>query len=177
MDTAATLLTDRLLLEPLSGNDSDFIMELVNTNGWIKFIGNRNVHSKIDAVAYIKKIISNQNIIYWTVKLKDEGSIVGIVTLIKRDYLEHKDIGFAFLPRFSNKGYAHEATNAVLGYLVKNNVFTNILAVTLPENSSSIKLLRRLGLRFEKEIGMEDQTLHVYRASADELLEKFSKMP
>ncbi len=170
MDTKATLLTDRLLLEPLSESDDDFMIELMNSPGWIKFIGDRNVHSKIDAVAYIEKINNNQNIIYWTVKRKDEKSKIGIVTLIKRDYLEHEDIGFAFLPDFSHKGYAYEASNAVLTYLVKYNTFTDILAETLPENSSSIKLLRRLGFRFEKDMGIEDRTLHIYRASADELV-------
>ena len=170
MDTEAILLTDRLLLEPLSENDDEFVMELVNTSEWIKFIGNRNIHSKIDALEYIKKINSNQNIIYWTVKLKDAKSLIGIVTLIKRDYLEHKDIGFAFLPNFSNKGYAYEATNAVLTHLAKYNAFTDILASTLPENISSIKLLRKLGLRFEKEMEIENQKLHIYRASADSFL-------
>ena len=170
MNTKATLLTDRLLLEPLTESDDDFIIELVNTDGWINFIGDKNIHSKVDAIAYIKKINSDQNVIYWTVKLKDDKSTIGIVTLIKRDHLEHKDIGFAFLPDFSNKGYAYEATNAVLTYLVKHNAFTEILAETLPKNSNSIKLLRRLGLRFEKEMEIENQTLHIYRASVDELV-------
>jgi [ribosomal protein S5]-alanine N-acetyltransferase len=165
MDTQATLLTDRLLLEPLSENDDDFIVGLVNTGGWLRFIGNRNIHTKLDAVSYIKKVIGNQNIIYWTVKLKDAKSAIGIVTLIKRDYLEHKDIGFAFLPDFSNKGYAYEATGAVLTYLVKHDAITEILAETLPENVSSIKLLRKLGLQFEKEMEIENQILHIYRAS------------
>jgi ribosomal-protein-alanine N-acetyltransferase len=169
MEARAVLLTDRLLLEPLSGHDDDFMVELVNTDGWIKFIGNRNIHARADALAYIKKIIGNQHIIYWTVRLKDERSKMGIVTLIKRDYLEHKDIGFAFLPGFSNKGYAYEATNAVLAWLVKQNAFTEILAVTLPANAGSIKLLRKLGLRFEKEMRIEGETMHIYAASAGEL--------
>ncbi len=170
MDTEATLLTDRLLLEPLSENDGDFIIELVNTNGWLKFIGNRNIHSKIDAISYIQKIKSDQNMIYWIVKLKDTKSAIGLITLIKRDYLEYKDIGFAFLPKFSNKGDAYEATNAVLSYLVNYNTFTDILAETIPENTSSIKLLQKLGLQFEKEIEIENQILHIYRASVDKLL-------
>jgi len=167
MDTKATLLTERLLLEPLSENDDDFILELLNTEGWLKFIGDRNIHSKTDALAYIKKVNGNQNMVYWTVKMKDTKSAIGLVTLIKREYLEHKDIGFAFLPNFSNKGYAHEATMAVLTYLTKHNAFTNIAAVTLPENISSIKLLQKLGLQFEKEIAVKNETLHIYSASAD----------
>jgi ribosomal-protein-alanine N-acetyltransferase len=169
LDKNATLLTDRLLLEPLSENDSEFILELVNSTGWLKFIGNKNIHARTDALAYIKNINSDQNRTYRTVKLKDGKSIIGIVTLIKRDYLEHKDIGFAFLPEFSGKGYAYEAANAVLTGLVRHGAFTDILAVTLPENTNSIKLLRKLGLRFEKEMKIEDQTLHIYHASADNI--------
>jgi [ribosomal protein S5]-alanine N-acetyltransferase len=158
------LKTERLSLQPLSENDSEFIIELLNTEGWIKYIGNRNIQSNADAIAYIQKINANKNIRYWTVKLKDTKSPIGLVTLIKRDYLEHNDIGFAFLPLFYAKGYAYEAANAVLNYLSKNKLATNILAETLPENMSSIKLLEKLGLRFEKEMEIENETLHIYGA-------------
>ena len=50
------LTTERLFIEPLSTIEDDFILELVNTEGWIKFIGNRNVTSKIDAANYIRKV-------------------------------------------------------------------------------------------------------------------------
>jgi [ribosomal protein S5]-alanine N-acetyltransferase len=162
MDRRATLPTDRLLLEAISENDGDFMVELMNTDGWIKFIGDRNIHTTIDAVAYIQKINVNQNIVYWVVKLKDAQTKIGIVTLIKRDHLEHKDIGFAFLPGFSNRGYAFEAANAVLTYLARHRAFMEILAVTLPENINSIKLLQKLGLRFKREMEGENQTLHIY---------------
>jgi [ribosomal protein S5]-alanine N-acetyltransferase len=54
--TTKIIQTDTLLLEILSENDADFIMELLNTEGWIKYIGNRNINSKEDAIAYIQKI-------------------------------------------------------------------------------------------------------------------------
>jgi len=174
MDITNAISTARLLLEPLSESDSEFIIELLNTEGWIKFIGNRNIHSIADAIAYIQKINGNKNITYWTVKLKDtKNSQIGLVTLIKRDYLEHNDIGFAFLPQFYAKGYAYEAANAVLSYLSKNKLATNILAETLPENTSSIKLLEKLGLRFEKEMEIENETLHIYEASLAKYLFPF----
>ena len=43
-----TYSTERLSLERLSDNDADFILELVNTAGWLKFIGDRNVKTKED---------------------------------------------------------------------------------------------------------------------------------
>ena len=155
------LTTDRLLIEPLSINDKKFILELVNTDGWLKFIGNRNVNSEIEAATYIQKIIDNPNTDYSVVKMKDKTKI-GIITFIKRDYLKNYDIGFAFLPKFTNNGYAYEAANAVLMNVTRTYNLSHILATTIPENISSIKLLKKLGLFFEKEIEVEKIKLHIY---------------
>ena len=48
----------------------------------------------------------------------------------------------------------------------------HICAVTVPENKSSIKLLNKLGLSFEKETTVENETLHVYKVSTAKLLNK-----
>lgn len=58
-NTKTTINTNRLLIKPLSENDKQFIFELLNTDGWIKYIGNRNIGSEADATAYIKKIVKN----------------------------------------------------------------------------------------------------------------------
>jgi [ribosomal protein S5]-alanine N-acetyltransferase len=164
-----SLVTDRLLIEPLSENDNAFIFELVNTEGWLKFIGNRNVHTEADAIAYIQKINANAAITYWIVKLKKTTETLGIITFIKRDYLDYPDIGFAFLPDYSNKGYAFEATQKVLEFLTQNNNLTHILATTIPENISSINLLKKLGLAFDRTIEIENEVLHIYRSPVEEL--------
>lgn len=163
------LTTDRLLIEPLTVNDNNFILELVNTEGWIKFIGNRNVTSQVEATAYIQKIIDNSNTNYWVVKIKNNQTQIGIITLIKRDYLEHHDIGFAFLPNFFNNGYAYEAANIVLKNVIHQYNLSHIFATTFPENVTSIKLLKKLGLFFDKEIEVEKKKLYVFGVSTDKL--------
>ncbi len=165
MDSKTNLNTTRLSLSPLSENDNKFILELVNTDGWLTYIGNRNINNEIDAIAYIQRINANENVIYWTVKLNHNNETIGIITYIKRDYLDHHDIGFAFLPRFHNKGYAFEAAQMILNFLKADKKFTTILATTIPENVSSIQLLKKLGLSFEKEITINDEVLHVYNSS------------
>jgi [ribosomal protein S5]-alanine N-acetyltransferase len=165
LDIQFSLTTDRLLIEPLTITDTSFILELVNTEGWLRFIGDRNVRSEADAETYIQRILQNQNICYWVVKLKDGIEKIGVISYIKRDYLEHKDIGFAFLPQFFNKGYAYEATSGILERVLREDKLTHILATTIPENTSSIRLLEKMGLSFEKEIQIEKDTLHVYGAS------------
>lgn len=164
MNSSQTFTTERLTLLSLVNSDADFILELVNTEGWLTFIGNKNINSHDDATAYIQRINDNENITYWSVKLKDTSLPVGLITLIKRDYLEYQDIGFAFLPSFKNKGYAFEAANTILSHLKSKNL-NKINAVTLPANIISIKLIQKLGLQFEKEIENENEILHVYSAS------------
>ncbi len=126
--------TKRLTIERLSLNDNSFILKLVNTEGWLKFIGNRNVNTIDEADNYIEKITNLKNIIYWIVKRKSDNSSIGIITLIKRDNLEHFDFGFAFLPDFGKNGYAYEASKIILDRLIQEPQFKTMLAVTIPDN-------------------------------------------
>ena len=154
--------TERLLLRAMNAGDTAFIFELLNTAGWIKFIGDRNIKTSEDADNYIQKIISNPNINYRVVTLQDSGTAIGLVTFIKRDYLNHPDIGFAFLPSYNKQGYAFEATNEVLNDLLNQPEHSTILATTIPENRSSIQLLKKLGFSFSNEITHEGELLQVF---------------
>ena len=157
-----TIITNRLSIEILSIDDHAFVFELLNSNGWIEFIGNRNINSKKDAINYINKILSAENYTYWVVKLKDEKIPIGIISFIKRDYLIYHDLGFAFLPKFMGRGYAYEAAKEVKATIMQNPIYFQLLATTLPHNTSSIQLLKKLGFQFEKQIENENEILHVY---------------
>ncbi len=158
--------TQRLLLNLIVEDDHDFIFSLVNSKGWLEFIGDRNVHSKQDSIEYIGRIINTPDLFYWVVRLKDNNTPIGIISFLKRSYLEHFDIGFAFLPGFHGYGYAYEATEKVLSILSKKAEYTTILATTIPQNIYSIKLLNKLGFHFEKETEVLNKKLHVYTNSA-----------
>lgn len=156
----STMETGRLSLSLLTLDETDFVFELLNTPQWIRFIGERNIRTKQDAAAYIQKIADNPSADYWVVKLKDTGTAIGVVTFMKRDYLDHYDIGYAFLPQFGKKGYAYEASKRLF-HEVKNEHAT-ILATVLKENSNSIQLLEKLGLKFDKEIIINNEPLQLY---------------
>ncbi len=150
------------MLRKLRVDDHDFILSLVNTKGWIENIGDLNIHSKSEATDYINKILWTENFIYWVVRTKDDQTPIGIISLIKRSYLENFDIGFAFLPQYNNYGYAYEAAKAILLMISKLPEFKIVLATTLFSNKSSIKLLTKLGFRYEKENETENVKMHIY---------------
>jgi len=167
-----TYKTSRLLLRPLNLKDTEFILELMNTQGWISFIGDRNIKSIDNAQEYIRKTLGDQNIQYWIVQSEREIRGIGTISFIKRDYLEHYDLGFAFLPAFHNQGYAFEAALKVLEDKLKEDNHKSILATVKPENQPSIKLLEKLGFRFIKKMEHEHKQLFLYginSKSADSL--------
>jgi len=161
--------TERLSLMPLEITEAQFVYQLVNTEGWLKFIGDRQVKSVADAEGYIQKMLDNPAINYWTVKLKDQETSIGNITLIKRDYLPHYDIGFAFLPEYGKKGYAYEAAITVLQSILKEPAFSKVLATAAPGNINSTQLMEKLGLTFDKKIEIEGKTLVLYHISANDV--------
>lgn len=145
-------LTDRLNIVRLHQSDARFILELTNTEDWIKYIGDRKINNLTAALDYIERILDNPNMIYWTVFDVESTLRIGIITFMKREYLDHWDIGFAFLPRFMDKGLALEAASTILKDIAFNNDNIEVLATTLPNNLKSIKLLKKLGLGYLGEV-------------------------
>jgi len=150
------LETDRLIIATLTLKDAPFIFELTNTPEWLQFIGDRGIKNITDAENYI---INGPVASYekhghglYLVTLKDTAVSVGICGIIKRDTLEHADIGFALLTEYNGKGYAHESASAVLGYAKETLGLKKIVAITLRANHRSVNLLTKLGLVFEKMV-------------------------
>ena len=150
------LETDRLALYELSVDDAPFMLELLNDPHYLQNIGDRGIRSLEDARQHIlngpvHSYKRNGFGLYLT-KLMDTGASIGICGLVKRDALEDIDIGYAFLPKFRGNGYAFEAASATLTYARTVLGITRIVAITTPDNYSSIKLLEKLGLSFEKMV-------------------------
>ncbi len=159
----STVETERLCLDTLTLQDSLFVLKLVNTEGWLTFIGDRNVKSIAEANQYIEKITRNQNVMYWVVTRKEDNEKIGVVTLIKREHLPQIDFGFAFLPEFGKKGYAYEASTGILDHLRQEPELAMMLAITVPHNVDSIRLLEKLNFKFSKEMVQNGETLSVYQ--------------
>jgi len=164
------LESERLLLHELSAGDIDFIFELVNSPGWIRFIGDRNVRSIEDAKLFTERVIKNPNVNYWVVRTKDAMIPLGIISFVKRDYLDFHDLGFAFLPHHSKQGYAYEAALAFLSNSIRKSQQPFTLATTIKDNSSSIALLTKLGFQFDKQINVGTEELLLYSISIDKFL-------
>jgi ribosomal-protein-alanine N-acetyltransferase len=155
--------TDRLKIRPICLEDGQFMLELVNTQGWLMYIGDRNVHSVKDAEQYIQRMLDNPVYFYHVIEQKESIRPVGVVSFLKRDNQQYYDIGFALLPEFQGKGIAFEACSAYLLTVQANHVFENIIAISLPHNIKSIALLEKLGFKLHNVFQQGDDLLSLYR--------------
>jgi RimJ/RimL family protein N-acetyltransferase len=166
------LETNRLILRQLSTEDAAFILELVNEPSFIQNIGDRGVRTLEDARAYILRVAissyEKNGFGLYLVELKDSGQSIGMCGLIKRDGLEDVDIGYAFLPRFWLKGYAVEAAAAVKDYARDMLGLKRLVAITDPANQGSIRVLEKIGLKYEKMVRLsaDDIELKLFAAEA-----------
>jgi ribosomal-protein-alanine N-acetyltransferase len=159
--------TERLIVSEFTLEDAAFIRQLVNTPTWLENIGERNVKTDKDAKKYIEKGPMKSYLEHgfglYKVGLKENNFPIGMCGLIKRETLKDVDIGFAFLPEYEGKGYAFESAVAVLNH-ARHLKLERIVAITLPSNTKSANLLKKLNMRFESAIHFqgEEKELMLY---------------
>ncbi len=154
------LETERLTLRHLSPDDAAFILELLNEPSFIRNIGDKGVRTEDDARRYIetgpRESYARFGFGLYRVEITETGEVIGMCGLLKRDSLADVDIGYAFLPRFWSKGYAFESVAAVMRHAREKLGIARVVAIVAPDNSDSIKVLEKLGLRFERMIKLSE---------------------
>jgi RimJ/RimL family protein N-acetyltransferase len=148
------LETERLTLRRIGVSDAGFILDLLNEPSFLLHIGDKGVRTEDDARRYIqdgpRASYERFGFGLLLVQRKDGGEPIGICGLLKREWLEDVDLGFALQPRFWGEGYAFEAASAVLAHARERLGLRRIVAITSLDNEPSIRLLARLAFRFER---------------------------
>ena len=142
------LETERLLLRQPTIDDAEFLLRIVNEPSWLQYIGDRNVHTIEEAKNYLLngsiKSFETNGFGFAIVIHKESGALIGMCGLVKRDFLEDVDIGFAYFPQYTGKGYAFEAADAMMKFAREHLFINRISAITTQDNESSIKLLKKI---------------------------------
>lgn len=166
--------TERLTAGFLQTTDADFILELLNSPGWLRYIGDRQVKTTEEAIAYIEngpqKSYQTNGYGLLRVALKNSGQPIGICGLIKRPELPVPDLGFAYLPEYTNKGFGTEMAKATLVYAKETGQIPEVGAITLPDNKGAIRLLQKAGLVYKKDLQWPatGEVLHFFSTAPQE---------
>lgn len=160
--------TSRLKLRHIAVHDATFILALLNDSSFLQYVGDKQVRNLETAKKYILEgpVQSYQTNGYglYLVELVDTGEPIGICGVIKRDFLDHADLGFALMPGYRGNGYAFESARATVELARDELGLVKIVAITNPDNLYSIKLLEKLGMSFDKRIELpgNDKQLNLY---------------
>jgi [ribosomal protein S5]-alanine N-acetyltransferase len=147
------LETPRLRLRKAALADGSFFLRLLNEPSWLQNIGDRGVRSIEDAERYIRNNVwtpyQAHGFGMYTVELKSTCVPIGICGLVKRQFLAAPDLGFALLPDYVGCGYAVEAAGGVVLHARNELGITRLYAIAKRGNDRSLRLLGRLGFRYE----------------------------
>ncbi|MGI8820202.1 MAG: GNAT family N-acetyltransferase [Chthoniobacterales bacterium] len=150
------LETERLVLRRLTLGDAALMLELLNDPSFIRNVADRGVRTLADAENYLTTkvlpIYEQHGFGFYRVELKANGEPIGTCGLAKRETIDYIDIGYGFLERFAGCGYATESAAGVMDYARKILQLPQVVGFTSPKNHASIRVLQKLGLRYERMI-------------------------
>lgn len=163
--------TERLILREATEGDASFMLQLLTEPSWRRFIRDHDVDSVDKAREYLQERIIDyygKGLGFWLVEIKETAEPIGICGLIKRDYLEHVDIGFAYLEAHWGKGFASEACATTLNYAFEALQLPTVCAITLPSNAQSIRTLQALDFQLVAEqVDDNKETILLYEKHAE----------
>ena len=144
------LRTARLRLRWFGVQDAPFVRGLLNEPAWIANIYDAQVRSDEQAAAWIRERLEARYWLlgygFWAVERLEDGELVGLAGVIKREGLDHPDIGYGFPERFWGHGYAREAASGTFDYCRQLLGLRDLLGTTSPENHASGRVLLAIGM-------------------------------
>ncbi|OOE95595.1 GNAT family N-acetyltransferase [Salinivibrio sp. AR640] len=147
-------------------DDAPFIVELLNDASFIRYIADKKVRTEQDAIEYLRHgpLTSYQAHGFGLnlVERREDGEPIGMCGVLKRDELAYPDLGYALLSRYTGKGYATEAAEAVLEATLLASGLSTVQAVTLPDNQPSNRLLEKLGFQRQHPIMLYGHRNNLY---------------
>lgn len=164
-----SLSTKRLTVKELSLTDAPFILRLLNEPSFIENIADKKVRCLEGAKKYLLEgplaSYREHGFGLFRIALQEDDTPIGIAGLLKRDFLDDVDLGYAMLPEFCGVGYAYEVTTALIHYAKEELSLNRLVAIVAKSNSRSIKLLLKLGFRADGIVTYpgDEEELCLYR--------------
>lgn len=151
------LITSRLRLEPIDDHHFDGLHAMNRRPEVMRFISGEpetpeGTRRMIDVV---KGRWAQYGFSWWAFIEQDTGMLVGAgcIQYLGRDPANPHEIGWRLVPERWGNGLASEAAQAMAAFAFESLEAPTLVAVCLPQNTGSARVMERLGLRYR---GLED---------------------
>jgi ribosomal-protein-alanine N-acetyltransferase len=144
--------TPRLVLKNISIEDTDFILNEFSNPDVTKYLFDADPFQTPDEAREMIDWYNNDFLDHnrWVIFNKETGLHLGTCGFHNWNIRDNRaDIGYDLLPEYWGKGYMSEALPKAIEFAFDTMNLHRICAITYTENTSSMKLLARMG--FQKE--------------------------
>lgn len=163
---AIILETDRLVLREFTVADAEAFFLLNSDPEVIRYTGDPGVRDVAEArtVLLERPIADYQKHGYgrWACIDKATGELIGFAGLKYLDELQDVDLGYRLRAAWWGRGLATEASRAVVDYGFQTLGLPHVLGLVDPENPRSVRVLDKLGFRYEGMIDYWSQRVARY---------------
>lgn len=139
--------TSRLLIRKFKYEDWQDVYTYTSDATVMKYIP-EGVFSKDDAKKFVNENMK-ENVKNFPVVLKNEKILIGHIVFFDYFWDHTYEIGWVFNSLYHQKGYASEAAKAIVDYGFNIMKLHRIIATCQPENTSSYRVMEKIGMRRE----------------------------
>lgn len=147
------LETQRLRLREFAPQDLDDLHRLNRDPEVMRFVGPGTTQTRAQAEASLKRVVrlyrEHPGYGVWAAVEKASNCLVGAVLLVPYPETNEVEVGYRFFKEEWGRGYATESTKALIHYGFETLGLTRIIAIAYPENSASIRVMQKCGMRDE----------------------------
>ena len=169
------LETERLILREIRDEDIEGILQLDSDPEVHKYLGNKPIITKEQAVGiidYIKGQYDQYGIGRWAVLEKSTGAFMGwsglkYETEVRTD-MDYYDLGYRFIKSFWGKGYATETAKVSLEYGFNAMDLDEVYAGAHIENDGSNRVLNKMGFQMLEVFEYDGMPHNWYRLTSQD---------
>lgn len=164
------LETDRLLMREFLAEDAEDMYHLNNDPEVMQYTGDIAFANSQEALDLITKYdqYRKYQLGRLTIIRKIDGAFLGWCGLKFLQDTKEVDLGYRFKKQFWGKGYATEACYANLQYGFSFPHINVIIGRTRIDNTPSIRVLEKMGMKFQREFLWEGMPSLYYQVTKNE---------
>ncbi|NNE26031.1 MAG: GNAT family N-acetyltransferase [Saprospiraceae bacterium] len=168
------LETERLIMRPPIAEDAQFIYQLNTDPDVIRYTPDQPFKNIEAAQNYITKNnqFNKNRMGRFSIFLKSDKSFIGWCGL-QLGGLGRVDLGYRLTKAAWGKGYATESAVCQLEYGFTTLGLEEIIAFCLPDNHASIRIIEKLGFKFESDVIDRGNMVGVYVQNKSDYLSNF----
>ncbi len=147
------LETDRLLFREFVLDDVEDFFRMVSDPDVIRYTGDGGKTLEEARKGLEERLFQdywNYGYGRWAAIYKPTGTVIGFAGLKYLDDVGEVDLGYRFFKEHWSKGLATEAAKAVLNYGFDSLRLPRIIGIADIQNKASIRVLEKVGFKFEK---------------------------